>query len=171
MPSIVRAGPCFTEATDQSARRRKDTRLGPLKMVFAREIVPNRIEGLFRGKQQCPRTWVHDPLDQLTICQRAVIGLRIEVNFNHLTPSSCDQNAVQLFCVFVPPVCVYSSCYAPAVDNVEVRGTKVESGLFVRSSSSRSTRLGVTFGSGRQPRGIGSGAGREGSFGMQYPRR
>lgn len=59
-------------------------------MGFIRETVPKRRYGSFRAKQQRPGNWVHDPLNQLTICQRAVIGLRIEVNFNHLAPSSCD---------------------------------------------------------------------------------
>lgn len=81
------------------------------------------------------RPWIHDAINKLTICQRAVVGLRIEVNFNHLTPSSCDQHTVQLFCVFTPSVCVDSSCYAPTVDDIEMRGVKIEPVVRVRSKA------------------------------------
>lgn len=116
-----------------------------------------------------PARLVHGKSDELTICQCAVVRLRIEINLDHLAPPPWHKDPVQLFCVVRPPACVDSAGYAPTVDNVEVRGIEVESGMCVRSNSSCSTRaLGVTFGSGRQPRDIDSGGGREGSFEMRY---
>lgn len=104
----------------------------PLKTVFIHDTVAREGAAHSEESSNIPELLVHDNLNQLTICQRAVVGLRVEVNFYHLAPPSCDQNTVQLFCVLSPPVCVDSSCHTTAVDNVEVRGTKVESGLCVR---------------------------------------
>lgn len=106
-----------------------------LKTVLVREIVCGGECVCFGGRQHHDRTLGSQQLGELTVCQRAVVGLGIEVDFDHLTPPSWHQDTVQLFCVFTPPVCVDPPSYAPAVDNVEVGGTEVESGLCVRKGS------------------------------------
>lgn len=76
----------------------------------------------------------------LTVRQRAVVRLRVEIDLDHLAPSSWHEDTIQLFRVVTPPVCVNPTGYATAVNYVEMRGIEVEPTLFVRSIFSCSTR-------------------------------
>lgn len=137
---IVWSSLSFTNATVQSALRWQRWGRARLKTLPVHEAARMENRWLRGGRGISSTTWLVTTWIRLTICQRAVVGLRIEIDLDHLTPPSWHKDPIQLFCVVTPPVCVDPTGYAPAVDNIEVRGIEVESALCVRPISSSSTR-------------------------------